>query len=612
MVFQFIGIQIFSLLYLLLIFIVFYSKRRFSSIENEIFRVLLIFTSILLIIDIFMNYTIKFSNILPIINLVLCRLSFLGYQFWSALLMFYVFLLGNNGKYKNIKDCFIKNKYVKPGIVIVLILGGISLFLPFKPVYSPEYNISYLSGISTTFVYSVTIIYLLIILSTVIINKNKVSLSKRMPIFIFFASACVFLPIQRFNESVPVLIVPLMSYAVMIMYFTLENPDLKLINELSQLKTEAEEANKVKSNFLSNISEDIKKPMNSIIGYSETILEEEINNIVKKDALSINNSGKTLYKMLNNALTITNIENNEVNINNNNYNLKRILDKVSLFATNNIDKSKISYIVNINESIPVNLYGDEAKVYAIINNILSNSVKYTEVGKIILDINGNIEGDYINLTIKIIDTGIGVKEEDYEKIFEKFSRIDNNKLGKNGSGLGLAITKKMIELLEGTISFKSTYGGGTTFEIKIKQRIVNNEPIGKYIPVTEEEKIEFIDYSTKEIVVYAEDEDIIKVLKRMLSLYNINLKVEKDIDKALTILKSNKRYDLIFLDLDKYGEEIIDIIKSIANETIIIGIKSITYDYSIDYYKDKKIDYILKKPFTLPNINYSIRNLLKK
>ena len=98
----------------------------------------------------------------------------------------------------------------------------------------------------------------------------------------------------------------------------------------------------------------------------------------------------------------------------------------------------------------------------------------------------------------------------------------------------------------------------------------------------------------------------------MLSYYNIKLNIEKDIDKALTILKSNKKYDLIFVDLDKHNEEIIDIIKSITKETIIIGMKSITYDYSIDYYKDKKVDYILKKPFTLPNINYLLKNLLKK
>lgn len=612
MIFQTVGIQIFSFLYLLLIFIVYYSKKRFNSLENSIFRILLVFTTIMLLIDIIMNYTIRFSDIVPISNFILCKFTFLGYQIWSALLMLYVFLLGNNGKYNNIKDLYIKSNKMKIGTFIVSILGLISIFLPFTSVYDPKYNIAYLSGNSTLYVYGVTILYLLIILLTVIINKNRVSLTKRLPIFIFFICACIFLPIQRFSVDVPVLIVPLMAYAVMIMYFTLENPDLKLINELNKLKMEAEEANKVKSNFLSNISEDIKKPMNAIIGFSETILVEDINDKVRNDVNAINISGKQLYKMLNNAVDITNAEYDELKILNNSYSLRRMLDKLSLYAYKNIDKSNVKFNINIKEDMPYKLYGDEVKIYTILNNLLSNAIKYTEVGKISLIINSIVENDNLNINIKIIDTGIGIKEEDYEKIFEKFSRIDNNKLGKNGTGLGLAITKKMVELLKGTITFKSTFGGGTTFEINLTQKIESLEPIGIYTPKVEEEKIEFINCSDKDIVLYAEDEDIIKVLNRMLSYYDIKLNVEKDMDKALNILKSNKKYDLILIDLDTYNKENVEIIKSITQNTKVIGIKSNTYEFPIEHYKKEIIDYILNKPLTLQNINYVIKNFLKK
>ena len=316
--------------------------------------------------------------------------------------------------------------------------------------------------------------------------------------------------------------------------------------------------------------------------------------------------------MLNNAVDITNAEYDELKILNNSYSLRRMLDKLSLYAYKNIDKSNVKFNINIKEDMPYKLYGDEVKIYTILNNLLSNAIKYTEVGKISLIINSIVENDNLNINIKIIDTCIGIKEEDYEKIFEKFSRIDNNKLGKNGTGLGLAITKKMIELLNGTITFKSTYGGGTTFEINLTQKIESLEPIGIYTPKVEEEKIEFINCSDKDIVLYAEDEDIIKVLNRMLSYYDIKLNVEKDMDKALNILKSNKKYDLILIDLDTYNKENVEIIKSITQNTKVIGIKSNTYEFPIEHYKKEIIDYILNKPLTLQNINYVIKNFLKK
>ena len=612
MVFQFIGIQIFSALYLMLLLIVYNSKKRYISIENDVFRLLLTSTVVMLVVDILSNYTIKYSDLFPILNIILGKTTFLGYQLWAAMLMLYVLLLGNKKKYKNIKELFKTNKKAVSGLFTVIILAIISLFFPLETVYLPEYNISYLAGNCTNYVYTVTIIYFIIILLTVLINKNKVSFIKRLPIFAFLIFAAIFLPIQRFNSDVPVLIVPLMAYAVMIMYFTLENPDLKLINELNELKQEAEDANKVKSNFLSNISNDIKKPLNAIIGFSETILVEDISDKVRNDANSINISGKQLYKMLNNSVDITNAEYDELKIINNSYSLRRILDKLSLYANKNIDKSKVKFFINVKEDMPYKLYGDEVKVYSIINNLLSNAIKYTEVGKISLIIESVVDNNNLNLKIRITDTGIGIKEEDFEKIFEKFSRIDNNKLGKNGTGLGLAITKKLIELLNGTINFKSTYGGGTTFEINITQKIESLEPIGTYIPKIEQEKIEFINCSDKDIVLYAEDEDIIKVLNRMLSYYDIKLNVEKDMDKALNILKSNKKYDLILIDLDTYNKENVEIIKSITYNTKVIGLKSNTYEFEVEHYNNEIIDYILNKPLTLQNINYVIKNFLKK
>ena len=159
MVFQFIGIQIFSALYLMLLLIVYNSKKRYISIENDVFRMLLTSTVIMLVVDILSNYTIKYSDLFPILNIILGKTTFLGYQLWAAMLMLYVLLLGNKKKYKNIKELFKTNKKAVFGLITVIILAVISLFFPLETVYLPEYNISYLAGVCTNYVYTVTIIY---------------------------------------------------------------------------------------------------------------------------------------------------------------------------------------------------------------------------------------------------------------------------------------------------------------------------------------------------------------------------------------------------------------------------------------------------------------------
>ena len=478
MFFQFVGIQFFSIMYLTLILIVFYSKKRYSSAENGIFKVLLIFTLMELFIDICVNYTIKYADLFPLFNEVLCKISLMGYLMWVGALMIYVLLLGSRKKYSSLKDLFKNNNIFAYGIVAMMMVASIIIFLPFDYIYDSRYGISYVRGMCSLYSYFIVIIYLLVILVSNFINRKRIPFSKRLPIFIFIISSAIFLPIQKFNEDVPVLTVPLMSLAIMIMYFTLENPDLKLIEELSSMKSKAEESSEIKNKFIENISYNTIIPVKNIIDDSNELLAGSIDDKSKEKVLDITNNAFRAREMILNTIDMSKIETNSIIINNIDYNLSELIKELCKNSMVSI-KENVKFDLNVAEDLPCNLNGDREKVFKVLSNILGNAIKYTEVGKITFDVNGTINNEYVNLIFKITDTGCGIKDEDKPKIFEKFSMLDSHEKNVSGTGLGLAISKKIIELMGGNIELKTMYGAGTTFTIKIAQKVTNYDRIGK-------------------------------------------------------------------------------------------------------------------------------------
>ena len=617
MIFQSIGIQIFSLMYLTLILVAYLSKKRFVSVENSIFKVLLIFTMIELGVDISINYSIKYADIVPNINSFLCRLSLFGYHIWAAILMLYVLLIGNKKKYKSIKELYQDSYVVQVGTIIVVLLALVVFLLPLDFTYDVTYRISYIVGICTSYTYLITILYLVIILISILINKNKISFSKRIPIFVFIITSAIFLPIQRFNADVPVLIVPLMAYAIMIMYFTLENPDVKLIDELNELKFKAEEVGKVKTKFLDNVSYNMKSPMVAIMGHSQTLLTENLTLNAKNDAESINQACKTLLEMVDNTLDISRIESGLYKVNNEDYDLRDILKNINLTALTSLSNDKVKFIMNVNENIPHNLIGDYDKLLKVLNNVLSNSIKYTNVGKITIDVDGNIVNDSLNISFRIKDTGIGIKKEDQENLFEKFDRIENiDTKGTEGTGLGLSLSKKIIESLGGSITFESTYGAGSIFIIKLSQKVVNDEPIGKFDKDDFKGSLGIKDYSNIKALVIDENKYSTKVIERMLGLYKIKVDSVSKADEYIDLLKNESKYNIIFIDNKFTSENLLKSIqtyKNINNKSLkVIALSQDSLDVSKNYFINKGYDDYLIKPIDLLKVDKLLNHFFNK
>ncbi len=242
----------------------------------------------------------------------------------------------------------------------------------------------------------------------------------------------------------------------------------------------ATKASKMKSSFLANMSHEIRTPINAIMGMNDMILREEISEEVRGYSNSIKSASNNLLYLINDILDFSKIEAGKLELTKEEYKLGDVVRDVVNAIRVKIDDKGLKLNIEIDEELPSVLYGDSTRVYQIMSNILGNAAKYTQKGDILFKLNGEVIEDVLELEITIKDTGIGIREEDKPRLFDKFERLDVLKnRGVEGAGLGLAIAKELISMMDGEISFDSTYGQGTTFYIMIRQVIVDRSELGK-------------------------------------------------------------------------------------------------------------------------------------
>ena len=234
----------------------------------------------------------------------------------------------------------------------------------------------------------------------------------------------------------------------------------------------------VKTNFLANMSHEIRTPMNAILGMTELILHEDTADSVHSYATDIRNACRGLLTIINDILDISKIESGKLEIIPVRYHTSSLLMDVVSIIKARTDKQTLAFLVNIDTNIPSELVGDELRIKQVLINILNNAVKFTHEGQIILTVSSRNEDNVCHLTFSVTDTGIGIKQEDMQKIFVLFQQIDTKKnRNVEGTGLGLAISKQLAEMMGGTIEMESEYGVGSTFTVSIKQPIANSDPL---------------------------------------------------------------------------------------------------------------------------------------
>ncbi len=393
------------------------------------------------------------------------------------------------------------------------------------------------------FIAVIIFITIWLLCSLILMVKSKNNKDKRYNSFKFFLVGIILIAIISYIFPYFIIYDFTLYILVFIMYNTIENPDLKMIEQLDAAKLQAEKANRAKTDFLSSMSHEIRTPLNAIVGFSESMKEEDLSKDGKEDVENIITASNNLLEIINGILDITKIEANKLEIVNVEYKPKKIIKDVAALVNTRIKEKPITFNIKVSEDLPDILYGDYVRLKQIIVNLLTNAAKYTREGYINFNVSTVKINGMCRLIITVEDSGIGIKEENIDKLFSNFERFDLEKNATiEGTGLGLAITKKLIELMNGKVVVKSVYGEGSSFIVAIDQKIVVEEAIEE---LTIEEKIEF---NNQKILIVDDNKINLKVVERLLRGEKVILETIDNGFSCLEKIQNGEKFDLILMD----------------------------------------------------------------
>lgn len=457
----------------------------------------------------------------------------------------------------------------------ILWVLGMSIGLCFQPisVYDIDKRFcTYGPSVNVTYVASAVLLFANIVM---LIRYKKYMNTRRWQAGVIWMVLWVFAAVIQYYSGI-LLVGFAMSVGIMIVFIQMETPDyqnlVKAMAELEESRLAANQANQAKSNFLAQMSHEIRTPINAVIGMNEMILREAKEENIQEHARNVYSAGMSLLAIINDILDISKIEAGKMELISTEYELVTLVRDCYHTVRAKAEDKGLNLCVECQESLPSHLCGDMVRIRQIILNLLTNAIKYTDQGRITFSIAaGHRDEDQLELVIRVQDTGIGMSEENLTKLFGNFERFDMKRNQKiEGTGLGLAITKRLVDLMEGTIHVESTYGIGSVFTVTLPQWIADNSPIGEFTLQQKEIRQQSADAwkwlrAEEANVLVVDDVEInLMVFSSMLKSTEMQIVCASGGEESVK-LAEQQRFDLIFMDHMMPGMDGIEAFHKIRN-----------------------------------------------
>lgn len=385
-------------------------------------------------------------------------------------------------------------------------------------------------------------------------------------------------------------------------------------------KAAADSANKAKSDFLADMSHEIRTPINAVLGMNEMILRQSDDEQILEYSSNIKSAGNTLLSLINNILDFSKIEDGKMSLVPVEFDTAELIDSLVNSVSERARAKGLELNIDVDRSVPSRLYGDDVRIGQVITNLLTNAVKYTETGSVTLRIRNNgTDGENVKLRFDVIDTGIGIKEEDLGKLFESFKRIEETRNRHiEGTGLGISIVCKLLEMMDSKLDVESRYAIGSTFGFDLKLRVVDAAPVGEAGSKTKnssaKDKASHL-YAPSARVLVTDDNDMnLKVATNFLKIFGIT-PVTCSSGSATIELMRKEKFDIVFLDHMMPEMDGIETLRKLKDEdltegTVMIALTANAVVGAEEQYLSAGFDGYLSKPITIEDIEKTLAQYL--